>query len=780
MKNILIFLFLFSVIHLFGATSHEVVVTNNIFTPRDLTISMGDTVKWVNQQGTHNVNGSTETYPDNPESFRSGNAVGAPWEFSFVFTVAGSYNYQCDPHVSLDMKGTIMVNAVQAEPAKIIITEFMYNNPGAGTDTLEFIELYNNGTETVNMAGYFLDEAVEFTFPDVNMLAGDFLVVAVDSVAFERNFGVATFQWDGALNNSGEAILLKDPSGMTIDSVRYSDDPPWDDTADGDGPSLELCDFGADNSLGSNWAPSSTGTGKFFDNIEYLATPGVANNCILASYPAYTVGEVTGVDANGVADSISITCTLQGIVYGVNLNSDGLQFTLIDGNNDGIGVFSNSQNFGYSVAEGDEVQIKGIITQFRGMTQIEPDSLFLLSSGNTLVAPTEVTVLGEATESQLIQIKNVSLVNPTQWKSGDSDFDIDLTDGTNSFSMRIDENVDIFLQEDPPSGSFTVTGLGRQFDTSEPLDDGYQIMPRYLSDIDPFIPDAVDIPLYDIGVVSTNDVNGEPDSIDIACRLKGIVHSINFRPGGLDVHIIDDKGDGIVVFNVDEDFGYSAILGDEVLVEGSIGFFNGLTEIVADTILVLSSGNALMDPLVVTELDESTEAQLIKIENVTLVDPNQWGMGTNSGFNVDITDGTNTYDLRIDADTDLFNTSAPATAFNVTGVGTQFDNSAPYDTGYQILPRFMADIEPSTSIWDARIAEKLEVFPNPVQDRIILRSDLNLKLVYLTNMFGQQLRSWSNLSTGSNQLEVHDLPSGLYVLSFRIGERFWSTKVIKK
>jgi plastocyanin len=89
-------------------TSHAVGVTNGTFTPDSLTIHVGDTVVWTNTQGDHNVNGTTATFPSNPDSF--GNDVAGPgWVFSHVFTIAGDYDYHCDPHAEFGMVGKITV-----------------------------------------------------------------------------------------------------------------------------------------------------------------------------------------------------------------------------------------------------------------------------------------------------------------------------------------------------------------------------------------------------------------------------------------------------------------------------------------------------------------------------------------------------------------------------------------------------------------------------------------------------------------------------------------------
>lgn len=89
-------------------TSHSVTVSNNKFTPSTLTINVGDEVVWTNTEGSHNVNGKTSTFPNNPVSF--GNDVGSGWTYKFTFSTAGTYDYQCDPHAGMGMIGKITVN----------------------------------------------------------------------------------------------------------------------------------------------------------------------------------------------------------------------------------------------------------------------------------------------------------------------------------------------------------------------------------------------------------------------------------------------------------------------------------------------------------------------------------------------------------------------------------------------------------------------------------------------------------------------------------------------
>ena len=52
-----------------------------------------------------------------------------------------------------------------------------------------------------------------------------------------------------SLSNSSYKIILSDAYGNTIDEVWYTDSDPWPESADGDGPYLQLVDLNSDNSL---------------------------------------------------------------------------------------------------------------------------------------------------------------------------------------------------------------------------------------------------------------------------------------------------------------------------------------------------------------------------------------------------------------------------------------------------------------------------------------------------------------------------------------------------
>ena len=170
---------------------------------------------------------------------------------------------------------TINIIDNDVEIPNLVITEILYNSPD-DTDDYEFIEIYNNGNQVVNMNGYSFVQGVNYTFPDASMQPGGILIVAKDSALIENTFEIAAFQWgaEEGLSNSGETIELQSPSGGLVNSVAYSNMAPWDSAADGQGPSLELCDVNSDNSDASNWQIAIASTGVEVDGIEIRATPG--------------------------------------------------------------------------------------------------------------------------------------------------------------------------------------------------------------------------------------------------------------------------------------------------------------------------------------------------------------------------------------------------------------------------------------------------------------------------------------------------------------------------
>lgn len=200
--------------------------------------------------------------------------------------------------------------------------------------------------------------------------------------------------------------------------------------------------------------------------------------------PVYPIATVTSNDVDGIVDSLNVECEIRGIVFGINYRPGGLQFHIHDGTG-GINVFSFSDTFGYHVTESDSIHIQGTIAQFRGLTEIFPDSIRMVSTGHDLPVIHVVDGLSEDTESELVKLVGWSIVDTNEW-GGAFSFNLRIFKGTDTTVVRIDSDTDIFGDPAPTDSLLNFTGVGSQFSssTSAPFLDGYQMLPRYRPDIE--------------------------------------------------------------------------------------------------------------------------------------------------------------------------------------------------------------------------------------------------------------------------------------------------------
>jgi plastocyanin len=85
----------------------NVEVTSNQFTPASVTIKVGQTVRWRWAGGTHNVVSGPDCNTEDG-NFKSGAPQGGG-TFDHIFEKAGTFPYYCEPHCSMGMKGTVIV-----------------------------------------------------------------------------------------------------------------------------------------------------------------------------------------------------------------------------------------------------------------------------------------------------------------------------------------------------------------------------------------------------------------------------------------------------------------------------------------------------------------------------------------------------------------------------------------------------------------------------------------------------------------------------------------------
>ena len=128
------------------------------------------------------------------------------------------------------------------------------------------------------------------------------------------------------------------------------------------------------------------------------------------------------------------------------------------------------------------VRVRGVVGQFAGLATIYADTLIYEGSDYPTQEPFLVSEMGEETESQVVKLKCVRLIDPSQWTNAFPFFDVAVDYGSGDLTIRIDGNTNIWGTE-VPSGTFGVTGIGGQSDGTLPLLDGYTLLPRSLEDL---------------------------------------------------------------------------------------------------------------------------------------------------------------------------------------------------------------------------------------------------------------------------------------------------------
>ena len=82
----------------------DVTLSNFAFAPTTVTVTAGDSVRWMNDMGNHNVK-----FADPEPPLLAISPPGMPWPVSRQFNAPGTFRYVCVPHEAAGMIGTVTV-----------------------------------------------------------------------------------------------------------------------------------------------------------------------------------------------------------------------------------------------------------------------------------------------------------------------------------------------------------------------------------------------------------------------------------------------------------------------------------------------------------------------------------------------------------------------------------------------------------------------------------------------------------------------------------------------
>lgn len=202
---------------------------------------------------------------------------------------------------------------------KLVISQINYHPlPTAGytDEQLEFIEITNNSSASVNLTGiYFKELGLTYQFPANSSLnAQQKIYLCGNSAVFQQNYGLSAFgEFTRDLSNKSEKLVLCDAFGNIIDFVEYQDTIPWPQAADGAGAYLQLIDVNLDNSLASSW------TASWFSGINPLLNDN--NEIFIYPNPASDAASINNLSSDYLGGCYKVITTDGNVVYAKNINA---------------------------------------------------------------------------------------------------------------------------------------------------------------------------------------------------------------------------------------------------------------------------------------------------------------------------------------------------------------------------------------------------------------------------------------------------------------------------
>jgi hypothetical protein len=184
----------------------------------------------------------TESFGSQISGIKTWLAARIPW----ITTELGSYSSCSNVYIP-----SLVITKINYHPK--VSNEFPASND------LEFIDITNTGTVTVDLTGiYFAGTGLVYQFPsNSTLLPGSSVFLAGNTTTFQAKYGFSPFgKYTRDLSNNNQNIVLADGWGNVIDNVHYYDSLPWPD-ADGNGYYLKLTDPALDNSLAESWTASN-------------------------------------------------------------------------------------------------------------------------------------------------------------------------------------------------------------------------------------------------------------------------------------------------------------------------------------------------------------------------------------------------------------------------------------------------------------------------------------------------------------------------------------------
>ncbi|MBU1130773.1 lamin tail domain-containing protein [Patescibacteria group bacterium] len=377
--------------------------------------------------------------------------------FNIILTVTDSAGLSdaSTKQVIIKMPGEIIISSstqssMPGDYSSITINEFLVNP--SGSDDFEWIEIFNNSSEPVDLSDLQLDDAEGGSKP-----------YQLSALAIEPFSYLVVNRADSkiALNNSSDSVRLLTVDGQIIQEVIY------DGAKEGQSYSY--------NQILNDWFWSDQPTPGAENQLPFFGNLGIAANAEENQFQQifYQILEIKDLDKGAEVSTRGIVTVIPGILgknifYISEIDLAGQSVFL----STGIEVYSSRAEFpGMSV--GDVIEFSGKVSETKGKKRInlQKDSQINIIDHWELPQP-ELIGTGEITNDLIGAIIKVS---GTLVEKKSSNYYLD--DGSGELKMYLNKTTGIPKLDVEVGYMIEVSGI------LDLTDSGYRLLPRFPGDI---------------------------------------------------------------------------------------------------------------------------------------------------------------------------------------------------------------------------------------------------------------------------------------------------------
>ncbi len=446
----------------------------------------------------------------------SGTAIGASLQLTGTGNMASDFSWEAfssNTYDTINIGQSFDGTTPPPTIANIVINELDADT--AGSDTLEFIELYDGGVGNTSLDGLVVvlyNGSNNLSYRTISLsgfttTATGYFVIGNEAVA-----NVDLVVPSNAIQNGADAVVIYNgsetdfPNGTAIVAENIVDAIVYG-TNDADDPELlvllnegqaQLDESVNDNKDAESLQRIVNGSGGAQNTETYQAaepTPGITNDEEVLPPPPtgiITIEEARNAPSGStvtISGTLTVTDQFAGSAY-------------IQDETGAIAIFDETVHGENNFAIGDSITITGVRGAFNDQLQLS-NLTNLVDNGvaTTPINPLQITLAELAQHpAELVQVVNTTFPNSGDLLFGNANFE--LTDGSGNGQLRIDNDVETIVGLAQPESCDLVIGVVGRFR------DFFQLLPRQTSDIacaEPYEPlrDTADIAEEDTFDVAT-------------------------------------------------------------------------------------------------------------------------------------------------------------------------------------------------------------------------------------------------------------------------------------